>query len=153
MDPSADQDSRLLADLRRRRAELRESMNALEHALASPVGRDLAHWAELVRTAAAELSSDFREHVEITEGPDGLYRELEQHAPRLAGPVGRLSCEHDDVARQLEDMLSLMEGAELPDADDVRRSGTKLLAALMHHRQRGADLVFEAYDTDIGGET
>jgi hypothetical protein len=28
-----------------------------------------------------------------------------------------------------------------------------LLHELSRHRQRGADLVYEAYETDIGGET
>jgi hypothetical protein len=39
------------------------------------------------------------------------------------------------------------------DVDHVRELGTTLLGALVRHRQRGADLVFEAYQVDIGGET
>ena len=37
------------------------------------------------------------------------------------------------------------------DVADLRERGTDLLARLSRHRQRGADLIFEAYDTDIGG--
>ncbi|MDQ1458785.1 MAG: hypothetical protein QOI08_269, partial [Actinomycetota bacterium] len=36
-------------------------------------------------------------------------------------------------------------------ADELRVELTALLAALARHRQRGADLVFEAYAVDLGG--
>jgi len=39
------------------------------------------------------------------------------------------------------------------DVDSVRDLGTALLGRLVRHRQRGSDLVFEAYEVDIGGET
>jgi len=154
MDPSSDQGARLLDELRRRRAELRESMTEVEHALASPPEASGVRWAERLRAALVELADDFRDHVAITEGPDGLYRELEMHAPRLAGPVGRLSREHDLVSRQLDELQRAVGGgSELEDVEGVRRTGTELLVVLMHHRQRGADLVFEAYQVDVGGET
>jgi hypothetical protein len=35
----------------------------------------------------------------------------------------------------------------------IRDLGTTLLGHLARHRQRGADLVYEAYQADIGGET
>jgi hypothetical protein len=38
-----------------------------------------------------------------------------------------------------------------PDAEAVRKQGTNLLGRLVRHRQRGADLIYEAYQTDIGG--
>jgi len=37
--------------------------------------------------------------------------------------------------------------------DAIRAHGTALLARLARHRQRGADLIHEAYEVDIGGET
>jgi hypothetical protein len=37
--------------------------------------------------------------------------------------------------------------------DRVRGLGTALLGRLLRHRQRGSDLVYEAYQIDIGGET
>jgi hypothetical protein len=33
----------------------------------------------------------------------------------------------------------------------MRTDLTALLVALAKHRQRGADLIYEAYDVDIGG--
>jgi hypothetical protein len=154
MDTGADQDVQLLDEVRRRRAELRDSMSAVEQALASPTPAGATWWSERLLGAVLDLSADLREHVAITEGPDGLYQELEQHAPRLIGPVGALTREHGDIIGRLEQLVTELEAADdLPEVERVRRLGTDLLAALMRHRQRGADLVFEAYDLDIGGET
>ncbi len=65
-----------LEQLRRRRAELLESMSAVEQALAAPAPGRQERWAERVHVALAELSADFDVHIAITESPDGLYREL-----------------------------------------------------------------------------
>ena len=40
----------------------------------------------------------------------------------------------------------------LNDLDDVRERGTTLIAALVRHRQRVADLMYEGYEVDIGGQ-
>jgi hypothetical protein len=140
--------------LRRRRAELRESMDALEQALAAPVPGRVGAWAERVNVALVELSADFREHVDITEGPDGLYRGVLSTAPRLSNAVNRLTAEHAVMAGLIHDMLtSVSEPAIDGGVDDVRDLGTMLLGRLIRHRQRGADLIYEAYEVDVGGET
>jgi hypothetical protein len=147
-------DRALLAELRQHRAELRESMSALEDALAAPASRDRGRWAQRVHVALVELTGDFREHVDITEGADGFYRDLLDVAPRLSGAVESLMREHGVISARLEklmDRVTAPDGVE--DVDRVRGPGTALLGRLVRHRQRGADLVFEAYDFDIGGET
>lgn len=155
MEPSpAGPEPTIVDSLRRRRAELRESMSALELALASPTPQGQAHWAERVHVALVELSADFREHIAITEGPDGLYHELLQTVPRLSGAVTRLTREHATIKGLLNDLL---DHANTPIADrnvdHVRDLGTTLLGSLVRHRQRGSDLVYEAFQIDIGGET
>lgn len=73
MDPSPPKQEQAFVDaLRRRRAELRESMSALELALAAPAPEGHPRWAERVHVALVEPSADFREHIDITEGPNGL---------------------------------------------------------------------------------
>lgn len=142
----------LLQKLRMRRAELRESMSALEYALAAP-SMSRTRWAERVHVALVELSADFRTHVDLTEGPDGLYRELHTKAPRLSGPVARLAVEHVAITVQVEDLLARLDTSPVDhDMSRVRAQGTMLLGALVQHRQRGSDLVYEAYQVDIGGD-
>jgi hypothetical protein len=145
-------DRELLEELRRHRAELRESMSALEDALASPAVSDGSRWTQRVEAALAEVAGDFRAHVDITEGPSGLHVELLEASPRLAGAVADLTRDHLLIGGRIDDLLTRVAG---PDgtADDVRTAATALLGRLVRHRQRGADLVFEAYEFDIGGET
>ena len=73
MEPSSPIPERvLLEEVRRRRAELRESMSAVEHALAAPAPGRQVRWAERVHGALAELFADFGTHIDVTEGPDGF---------------------------------------------------------------------------------
>lgn len=155
MEPnSSTSDQALLEELRRHRAELRESMSALEGALAAPATADRAGWAQRVHVALVELSGDFREHIDITEGSDGLYRDLLNTSPRLSGAVDRLTREHVLISGQIDSLLARVTApAVIEDLDGVRDLGTALLGRLVRHRQRGSDLVFEAYEFDIGGET
>lgn len=155
MDPSSPTpDQQFLEELRRQRAELRESISALEDALAAPVTGDRERWAQRVHVAVVELAGDFREHVDITEGPQGLYRELLKTSPRLSGAVTTRTGEHVRIRGQVDGLLARVAAPEhFGDADRVRDLGTALLGGLVRHRQRGSDLVFEAYEFDIGGET
>jgi len=147
---SSTTDQAFLEELRRHRAELRESMGALEDALAAPLAADRARWAARVHVALVEVAGDFRTHVDITESPNGLYHDLLKTSPRLSEPVAGLIKEHVLIREQVDDLLdrATTEG----DLDEVRDHGTSLLGQLVRHRQRGSDLVFEAYEYDIGGE-
>jgi hypothetical protein len=155
MEPtSSGPDQAFLDELRRHRAELRESMSALEDALAAPVTGDMARWAQRVHVALVELAGDFRDHIEITEGPDGLYRDLLTSSPRLSDAVVSLTREHVVIVAKVDALMApLIASGGVEDAGSVRALGTALLGRLVRHRQRGADLVFEAYEFDIGGET
>jgi hypothetical protein len=154
MEPEIQQPDPGLESLRLHRAELRDSMTALEQSLAAPAADRVTVWTERVNVALVELSADFREHIAITEGPDGLYPGLLTTAPRLSNSVSILIAEHVVITDLTNRLLALVGQEPAADGvDDVRDLATTLLAKLSRHRQRGADLVYEAYETDIGGET
>jgi hypothetical protein len=158
---SGDQD---LSEVRRRRAELLESINALELALAAP-GRQVL-WVERVAAALQELSGGFHDHVVLMEGPNGLNVRLIRRSPRMVHAVDRLTKEHTTLTGLIGELVTLVDQAHgsldrgesisddpMPgDSDEVRDRGNELLGALTRHRQRGADLVYEAYSVDIGGQ-
>jgi hypothetical protein len=153
MEPSLQTDPGL-ESLRQRRAELRESMGALEQALAAPAVDLKGFWTERVHVALVELSADIGEHITITEGPDGLYPGLLTTAPRLCNSVASLTREHVEIKAMADGLLTRMgEPIVSSDVDEIRDRAMALLVKLSRHRQRGADLVYEAYQTDIGGET
>jgi hypothetical protein len=166
MEPDAESGTHELIEVRRRRAELYESISALEQALAAPVPGRQMRWAERVSAALAELSGDFRDHVVLMEGQDGLNARLIRRSPRLAHKVDALTKEHAALSGLIGELSSLMDHAQgslerdesmsqdpMPGRwDEVREHGNKLLGALVRHRQRGADLVYEAYAVDIGGQ-
>ena len=155
MEPnSSTPEQAFLEQLRRRRAELLESMSAVEHALAAPAPGRQERWAEGVHVALAELCADFDVHIDITEGPDGLYHEILTTAPRLSGPVARLTREHALIRGLLDNLQARVgEPGITPNVDEVRDRCTVLLGRLVRHRQRGSDLIYEAYTVEIGGET
>ncbi len=151
---SSSPDRAFLEELRRHRAELRESMGALEDALAAPATGDPVRWAQRIHVALVELAGDFREHIEITEGPNGLYRDLLTSSPRLSDAVASLTREHGLMSSQVDGLMARVTVPDVvEDVDSVRDLGTALLGRLVRHRQQGSDLVFEAYEFDIGGET
>ncbi len=137
-----------LTTARRHRAELLETMHAVERALAAPAAEP--GWRGAVTARLGILQSAFAEHVRLTEGPEGLYAELLEYAPRLAYRVRSLVREHGTLAMSINAVCSRV-GSAAPE--DMRGWGSNLLRDLSRHRQRGADLVYEAYATDIGGET
>jgi hypothetical protein len=139
-----------LAAARRRRAELLQSIHQFERALAIPAGDP--NWHDLVAARLAALREAVTEHVVVTEGPDGLYGELLDHAPRLCRGVDILIREHAALVAAVDTLCARLREPAVP-VEQVRGWASDLLRELSRHRQRGADLVYEAYATDIGGET
>ena len=154
MEPDTPQIDPGFASLRAHRAELLESMRALEQALAAPATGRASPWAERVNVALVELEADFGEHLDLTEGPDGLFQELLATAPHLASSVTRLTAEHTQIKGSIDRLLAIGVGPVfIGDVDSIRETATTFLGSLSRHRQRGADLIYDAYQTDIGGET
>lgn len=141
-----------LGRLRAHRAELGESMAALDAALALPLGLGRV-WRSRVRAALMELAHDLRDHVELTEGAGGLYENLQRSQPRLAHRVEQQLADHAVVLAEVERLLDERdEGLASEDAVAAHReAATALVGRLVRHRQRGSDLVWEAYDLDLGG--
>lgn len=132
------------------RATLSADIQNVERALAAPAGHPI--WRQRVGIRLAALGRAFGEHMAVTEGPDGLYAELLDHAPRLARAVHVLIREHAVVLAAIVALRQRVDHAETT-VDQIRGWGGDLLRELSRHRQRGADLVYQAYQIDIGGET
>jgi hypothetical protein len=135
---------------RQQRPALLRDTHLLERALAAPAGDP--GWRQRVRVRLGGLCGAFAEHVVVSEGPDGRYAELLDHAPRLARAVQLLIREHAVVAATMSDLQRRVDRPEAT-VEELRDGAGDLLRELSRHRQRGADLVYQAYQTDLGGET
>jgi hypothetical protein len=144
-----------LDDVRTRRAGLKTAMSNLEIALAAPAPkRDV--WVGGVRDALNAVHEVWTRHTVETEAPGAFLDELVTESPRLATPASRLRREHTHllaVITHAEEQLGDPPAGDDYDAwvERMRADLTTLLVGLAKHRQRGADLVYEAYDVDIGG--
>jgi hypothetical protein len=91
----------------------------------------------------------------VTEKPGGLYEEIIVRAPRLDGTVTRLRHEHPTISQQITDVLNKIGGVQIGSEgwplDGARDDLQRFIGTVIRHRQRGADLVWEAYNVDIGG--
>ena len=150
----SDQMSPTLAETARRRADLHNALVAVENAISSPaVGRE-ADWAKDVLRQLEELARAIDEHVEITERPEGLYDEISTKAPHLATKIDRLREEHPVLRDRTQQLLTRLRTTAIGPAwplDEARDDLQRLLGQIVRHRQLGSDLVWEAYNLDIGG--
>jgi hypothetical protein len=139
---------------RSRRVKLHTELVDLERALAAPTPGRVKEWTLDVGERLGAVREAFNEHVFVTEKPGGLYEEIMTMSPRLAGNVKRLDEEHPVILAQIDDMLERLDAFDTQDVwppDVARDDINRLLGRIVRHRQRGADLVWEAYNVDIGG--
>ena len=142
-----------LEDVRRRRADLRFAMADVRQASSASVDGRAAQWSATLQPFVLELQESWRSHIDGTQGPGGLWEEIRADAPRLDNELHRLAHEHDALTAAVAEL-----SRELSDADDdeeklirVREQANALLAQFTRHQQRGADLIYEAYEHDLGG--
>ena len=151
--------------VRSRRAGLKSALSGLELALAAPFANRV-EWVTHVREALDVVHEVWKHHIVATEAPGAFLDDLVTESPRLSTPTARLRKDHSDILAAIiagENELATPPDDDTPDdgtpnggtyvawAESVRVDLTALLAALARHRQRGADLVYEAYAVDLGG--
>ena len=144
----------ILAEVSRRRADLHHALVEVEEAISGPaIGRE-PDWARGVIEQLGQLREVIEEHIEVTERAEGLYDEILHKAPRLSGPIQHLKAEHpvlrDGTSELIAKLRTTPVGAAWP-LDDARDDVQRLLGRIVKHRQHGADLIWEAYNLDIGG--
>jgi hypothetical protein len=152
---SEQQRSDALREAARRRQTLHEALVALEFAISSPASKRIPEWTRQVTKEAVAVRDAWEQHIDVTEKPGGLYEEIVGLSPRLAGTVDRLRTEHPEITEAVTQMVARLEHVEIGGLewplDDARDDLQRFIGKVIRHRQRGADLVWEAYNVDIGG--
>jgi hypothetical protein len=144
-----------LSEARQRRATLHDALVHLEMAISSPAAGRIEEWTTGVVKEFTGVRDAFDQHVLVTEKPGGLYEEIIVRAPRLDGTVTRLRHEHPTISTQITEILGRISGVQVGSdewpLDMARDDLQRFIGTVIRHRQRGADLVWEAYNVDIGG--
>ena len=144
-----------LGEARKRRQTLHDAIVQLEMAISSPASGRKDDWSGQVTKDMVGVRDAFDQHIIVTEKPGGLYEEIMERAPRLAGTVKRLQDEHPAIEASIAKLLARLEAGEVDSdtwpLDRTRDDLQRLIGAVVRHRQKGADLVWEAYNVDIGG--
>jgi seryl-tRNA synthetase len=128
-------------------------MTGLEVATSAALGGRAPEWRAQLQPRVDDLREAWAAHVSGTEGPGGLWEQIRTDAPRLDGNLRRLRREHEALAAEVEALSKELSNAGDDEArlTRVRERVTALLIELVRHRQRGADLIYEAYERDVGG--
>jgi hypothetical protein len=141
-------------EARKRRADLHAALIDVERVISGPATGREQEWATEVVTRLLALRDALDEHIEATERSGGLYDEITERAPRLSNAIQRLQAEHPEMRSAISQMIERLQstpvGASWP-LGEARDDLQRLLGRVVKHRQLGADLVWEAYNLDIGG--
>jgi hypothetical protein len=142
-----------LDEVQERREALLAAAASLEGALAAPAS-DM-RWSERLGEVLMDLRATFDEHVTATEGLDGVLAQVRDRAPRLSGQIDRLVDEHVTIGGAVERLVDRIDHVPAErtaqETAAIREDALDILAVIMRHRQLGADLLYEAYNVDVGG--
>jgi len=140
----------VLNAVRVRRDRLYEAILDLERALAVPAGGHPREWADATGAAVDRLGTVLESHVADTEADGGFFDDVRDHAPQLLHAVEQIQAEHGPLIEATA-VVSARLGGVVGDADvdDVRDEAVELIRRLLRHRQRGVELVYDAYSVDV----
>ena len=136
--------------VRVRRDAFLTAVLALEGAVEGAVTGTPAEWAETLARPVRTVRGMLGEHVRGTEAPGGFFEEVVIDAPGLAHAVDRLRAEHVSLVAGADELAAALTTVrDDADVERARELARALVRELLGHRQRGADLVYDAYNVEI----
>jgi hypothetical protein len=142
-----------LSEVRQRREALLRAIASIEAALAAPASD--VRWPEGLGSALSGLRTTFEQHVVETEAADGILAQVRERAPRLSNQIDQLVGEHVSITAGIEHLIDRLDHAPsertAEETANIREQALRLLTAIVRHRHLGADLLYEAYNVDVGG--
>jgi hypothetical protein len=128
------------------RERLRDAHHGFATACDSPGATNAA-----LAAALATLRAAFAEHVEYAEGEGGLFAELRDDLPATAAPeLDRLRRDHVVIIATMDRVDRLLGQGVAPDDGRVVEATAELVRLVAQHRRRGAELLYNVYDVEIG---
>jgi hypothetical protein len=148
MDVQTTSSGEVVERARGKRRGLRAALVDLEDAVSAAGDPDA--WAGRVTAALAKVRGALDAHVDATESPEGLLADAVHQEPRLAHHADVLRREHTELYRGIDEATSRLSRVTARAETTVEQERLlALLAQFTRHRHRGAQLVYDAYNTDI----
>ena len=134
------------ANVSRRRRAIYVAMQELEVAVSRPSA--MPDWRDRLESALNHVDSGLDSHIAEVQGPGGLYEEVIAREPRIAPQVNALI---EGLAQLRDATVDALDGVRNPefDKDRIRQRVNTVLMRLARHRQKGAEMLYDAYVVDI----
>lgn len=140
-------------DNRTQHVRLVFAMHRLEACLGNAAPGRESDWQGEVQNALDLLIAAMKESRECVLRDDGLIEEIKLEKPFLVKRIKNLRAEFDGLFNQalaLQDQIKDASETQQIGFADLRQRMSWLLSALRHHQAKEADLVYEAFNVDIG---
>ena len=138
------------SQVQQRRERMFEATRMLQHRSHDP-DDDIDRWRTELAAAVDVVDEVVAAHIAGTEEHDGFFQELlHESGGRLSASVRRLRRDHERSTELVGELRKALDAQA--DPAELRQVADELFAQLEAHRHRGADLLWQAYGQDIGGE-
>lgn len=138
---------------RENRARMLLAIQDLEQALAAASFDREGVWAQRLIDSLGSLQTALRETGESADSEDSMLGVLVSDFPRLQGRADRLRKDYDALQKQVEKIcldLLVDSPASPRDVEQTREQLAHLLARLRYVQSIETELLFEAYQVDVG---
>lgn len=139
--------------LNARRESLHLAITGLQDALETPTG-DAELWRLRVAMAVDHAAARLSDHIDQTDSTSGLLARATDVEPRLARRVAQLRVDHERLEIGLDALAQALSNVDDEELEiqtyRLRGQTADLLEELIGHRQRGSDLLAEAFNLDFG---
>ena len=139
---------------KQKRERLHQAMWDLEAAVSAPA--QVSAWIVDLSGSMTVFQDALLDHIVEVEGPEGIIARILEDVPRLSAHADVLLGDHPRLRLLTEQVTNQVQNAgPAPDGDAVRvirEAVLELLGQLSRHRHLGADLVYDAYNLDVGGQ-
>ncbi len=150
--PLSQREQQGIEELRSDHARVLAAIEALERAARAPSPRRRVEWLTNVRVALSQFHKATDREGQHESAPTGVLEVIRDSEPRLAAEVDHVEQAYRQLSQNIGKLAQSLEQAdpEQIDVAAVRREISQLLAEYHQLQAREVDLVYDAYNTDIG---
>jgi len=134
-------------------AAILAAQHKLESAVAlAAIGRE-REWAGNVLKELRRLRELLSLHCRSVEKPDGLLSEIQNAMLSVNERLTQAREYHPKLLKDCDDLLALVEihkEADSVSIKEIRKMTALVMMDLRHHQACEADLIFEAFERDVG---